>query len=467
MGNPCVRVARGLLLHGPEIREGKLTRRDFMKKIGVDNGTFRAAGGDIGAVGRPGLRFFDSGERNRLSFGPGAGLVLGVSLGSESLRAALVDANGELHHRYEAKPMRDQATASPERLLDRIREAADSVLTPAYGDERMTVGGALPFLGVSVAWPSPVTREKLPVGHALRHSGWRSGKPLTQYVARHLHVEESSSHALNDTAAAAVAVAYDQTTEAAHASQTHPRLTVVLRLAGGIGGAMVVVEQPQPDEEFGRTSGFPASVLIGGVDHLAGEVGHVPVDIGLVARLNEKLPAGLRPLEPGDCSCCAAGSPSRDHVEAYASARALARRIDPDRPWGEVMERVLDAPEENTHKRALEDVGELVAAGATGPLAMLNPGRVVLTGALAVPTVRHVVKKRLSEVHCYGTQPSFDFLEDEKANKFIRAKGAALVVLRRRVFRELPVLLHGDKRSVARKVKNLTVRLTRNPWDDG
>jgi predicted NBD/HSP70 family sugar kinase len=465
MGSVRIKVARGLLLHGEQIRDGALSRRRFLDEIGVDNGTLRSAAGKLGVKLRdPGVRFFQS-EKSRIGFGPGAGLALGVSLGFESLRATLVDANGECRVRYEGEPMPGQLAEPPEILLDRIRHGAGAVLAQAYGDEALTVNGAVPFLGLAVAWPTPLTRGKLPVGHALEHHAWRSGTPVTHHVASHLGIHGDRSHALNDAAAAAVAVAYEQTNRREHLEQRHPRMLVTLRVAGGIGSGMVVIEPPQDDAEFGRTSGFAKSVLIGGTDHHAGEIGHVPANLTLVAQLNEERPDGLGPLEPHRCSCTPADEPQLGHLESYAAAPALAQRLDPSRPHGEVVRRVLDDPDHEPHRRALEDSGTLVADALVGPLAMLNPASIVLTGALAGPAMEGAMKKTLAKGHRFGGQPTVAAVDDASLNKFIRAKGAALVVLRHHVHRELAGILDGTERVVCDKVRNLTTPLVAHPWE--
>lgn len=98
MGEANVKVAHGLLKKGPAIGN----RQDFLRStLRVAPNTFRSDnnGGMIGAVGsEEGVRFFDSSKRNSLAFGPGAGLVVGISIGYESLRAAIFDANGQHHH---------------------------------------------------------------------------------------------------------------------------------------------------------------------------------------------------------------------------------------------------------------------------------------------------------------------------------------------------------------------------------
>src|SRR5438046_796078 len=88
-------VARGILLHGGLDPAERLHRRRLLETLKVADATFRNAGEKLGArTDEPGLRFFDSSIAGRLAFGPGAGLVVGVAVGTESLRAAIVDANG-------------------------------------------------------------------------------------------------------------------------------------------------------------------------------------------------------------------------------------------------------------------------------------------------------------------------------------------------------------------------------------
>jgi predicted NBD/HSP70 family sugar kinase len=465
MKSPRTKVARGLLLHGRRISDGTFDRKRFLEKIGVDNGTLRSAAGELGAKrGSSGLRFFDSSQAGKIAFGPSAGLGIGVSLGNQSLRAALVDANGVSRATYEGKGMPGQLEESPEVLLDRIQEAAGVVLAKGFEEEALRVDGALPLLGVSVAWPAPLTRDKLPVGHALAHYSWRSGTPVNGRVANHLGIEIGRSHAMNDAAAAAIAVAYDQTTNREHIDQRHPRLTVTVRLAGGVGAGMVVVEPPQDHADFGPTSGFGKSVLIGGVDHHSGEIGHVPANLTLIDKLNSGLDEE-RQLVPRRCSCAPPDKPELGHLESYTGALALAARIDTGRAPEQVINEVVADPESDTHRKPLEDLGILLGDALVGPLAMLNPASVVLTGTLALAPVERAMKTTLDDVHRFGTVPTISRLEDPAEDKYVRARGAALVVLRRHVFRKFPDLLGGEEQLVCEKVRDLTMPLSANPWE--
>jgi hypothetical protein len=269
---------------------------------------------------------------------------------------------------------------------------------------------------------------------------------------------------MNDAAAAAIAVAYEQTTRREHLRQAHPRLTVTLRLAGGVGAGMIVVEPAQLDPDLGATSGFSKSVLIGGVDHLSGEIGHVPANRALIEQLDGEQEYEVGKLVPTSCSCAPLDEPELGHLESFAGGAALAARIDSSRPSDEVVSEVIADPEIPAHRQALEDIGSLTADALISPLAMLNPAALVLTGALALPPLERAMREKLSGVPRFGSQPTITSLTDE-ANTFIRARGAALVVLRRHVFRELPYLLGGDEHQVIEKVRGLTTPLLANPWE--
>lgn len=465
MPSHCTKVARGLLLYGEQIEKGTLDRQQFLKRIDVRNTSFRDAGEDLGAkAGKGGLRFFDSSERSHVRFGPGAGLVLGISVGTSSLRAAIVDANGVLYHSRECAPFVDQLSLAPAELLDRIRALAAQVLTAAFKDERLLVYGALPFLGVSVGWGSPVNREKRPLGLALRHPSWHKGVALNERVSQHLNIPRDRSHALNDAHAAAISVAWAQTREREHIDQRHPRMAIVLRLAGGISGASIIVEPPKLNSSLGQTSGFPDSILMGGMDMHAGEIGHVPLDRGIIAARNEDLPDGLLPLEAHTCSCTHRADPQPPHLEAYAAAPALAQRIAPGEPQCNVLAAIRANPGKHEHRRALEDVGALVGHALLGPVAMLDPVTITITGSLAFPIVRRMIAEYISEAQPFGGSPDIRALDAEE-DRFIRAQGAALVVLRHQVHRRLDELLGGKKAHVSELVAKHTVPLRQLPWE--
>lgn len=128
----------------------------------------------------------------------------------------------------------------------------------------------------------------------------------------------------------------------------------------------------------------------------------------------------------------------------------------------EVLSHLLDDPENAHHLRALGDVGALVGEALVAPVAMLNPATITLTGALAVRSVRDRIDERLSLEQRFGSDPEIVMLAEQE-NKFIRAKGAALALIRREVHRRLPELLEEDKFTTTQRVKALTQRFGTNP----
>lgn len=463
----AVRVARGLLLFGERIDAG-LNRQRLLKLVDVKNNSFRDAADELGATSTPGVHFFDSSE-GTLRFGPGAGLVLGVSVGTGSLRAALVDANGRLHHPKRLEPANGQLALKPTDLLDRIQAVVAEVLAASFDDSGLLVDGALPFLGISVAWAVPVDRDNRALGASL-HPSWLDGSSMRERVAQHLNIKRERSHALNDAHASAIGVAWHQTRHPDHQDQRHPRMGIVMRLAGTISAASIVVESPErvrhPEraQKLGPTSGFVASVLLGGRDLHAGELGHLSLDQALIDERNASLPDGLGRLTAYSCSCTTPGESVPDHLEAYGSATALAHRVAPTEPKCDVVDRIITTPDVEIHRRALEDVGVLVGHALRGPVLMLDPATITLTGTLAVPTVQKAVSEYLLANKPFGNQPDVQIMERE-TNRLIRVQGAALAILRAQVHRKLEELVGGQKREVTPHVRDLTVPLHTFPWD--
>jgi predicted NBD/HSP70 family sugar kinase len=466
MSDTCTKVGRGLLLYGPSLQaESGMNKAQFLRKVGVKDTTFRSAAEAIGGrEHESGLRFFRTSD-GAIAFGPGAGLVLGVSVGASSMRAAIVDANGMVWHTHDGPPCPGQLEADSSVILDRIRQAAGTVFMQALKNEALLVEGTLPLLGVAVAWPDAVNRNDKPAGRVLADDHWYTSQSLTQRVARHLNIDPERSHALNDANAAAIAVAFARTCKHEHERQKNPELTIVIRLAGGIGGATIIVEPPDHDESLGATSGFPKSVLLAGVDQLAGEIGHISLCDRTIRDVNGGRPRGLAALQTDSCSCHeSTGASSSHHLEAYASVGALTKRVAPDRARSEALGWILETAKESAVcTRALEDVGTLLGEALLGPIAWLNPAAIVLTGSLATTEVTRALEERIADSHPIVTHPHIQCLNGEE-NNFVRVRGAALAVLRRHVHRRLPAILGGPRKTLPDRVAHLTKRYQELPW---
>ncbi|MGA9286124.1 MAG: ROK family protein [Solirubrobacteraceae bacterium] len=465
MSGPISDVAQAILLHGSPTAGERLRRDSAFRAADVKPGTFRAAASGIGSKkGSPGLAFFDSTQAGRIAFGPGAGLAVGVSVGAEQIRAVLVDANGWEYHQEESPPLENQLAAEPTAVLNRIRATVSTVLQKTFDQSsELLIEGALPLLGCAVAWPTPVDRQRKAVGHALAHDGWRSGTPLDQRVADAIDIDGFHTYALNDAHAAAIAVAHRETHKKEHLAWGHPLLSIVLRLAGNIGAGVIVLEPPEVDKETGRKkSGFLKSTLIAGVDNHAGEIGHAQIAPSTITALNEKLPDRLAELTAQRCSCTSKDDPNPPHLEAYAAVLALTKRVNPMVERREALATILTNPSEEPNKRALADVGSLVAEALTAPVAVLNPANIVVTGSLALPEVCKGIKERVKSENKFGTAATVTTIPD-KDNDYLRAKGAALALIRNRVHREIDKLLGSNKEEVQVNVAELTTLLSENP----
>lgn len=466
---PTLRVARALVHYRHQVVRGQISRAVLLDEAEVPLATLRSAAADIGAQTKdPGLHFFDATGKGELRFGPGAGLVVGLSIGTSSLRAALVDAHGETVLSNALEPDEQQLKKSPPDLLEDVKKLAGHLVGRAF-EERpdLLVDGSLPLIGVSVAWPSPINRHKRPDGYALEHSRWKE-RNLNDRVSRALGLKPQRCNSLNDAEAAALTVAAERSIPSAHHDFPHPRMTLVLRLAGGIGGATIVIEPPKFDPEK-EVKGFPTSILLGGRDLHAGEIGHIRIGDGQITELNEGFQDDLLDLEPitaGHCSC-APREESEDvikHLEAYAAAPALARRLRLDPRDVGPLDALHDRPHDPRETRVLEDMGEMVAHALRGAIAVLDPAEIVLTGSLALETVRRKFETYLQQNEVFSAAPEVTRLEGEE-NQYVRARGAALAVVRRQLYRSLPELVGHSKAEVRHaQIERLTERVSKGIW---
>jgi predicted NBD/HSP70 family sugar kinase len=467
-GVTTLTVANEILLRGPVSPEGRLHRATLLDGLGIGDGAFRRAGHKLGAhQGEPGLRFFDSSVEGYLAFGPGAGLAIGVSVGTESLRACLVDANGWRyceHGRYDVERLR----LSPREIVGQIHDAVNAVIKQALEGQDLTVDGSLPILGIGVAWPTPVNRHAMAMGHALAHADWRGGAPLDSLVrsriAPSVPPSQFDSYAMNDAQAAALAVAHRQTRSTEGDGWPDPRLALVVRVAGGVGSGIVIVEKPRRRRERNKNdpigerleSGFVNTILVAGADNHAGEIGHAPIRRSFVDELNRRRkPRGLRALAAVPCSCGA--DPEETHVEAFACARSLAARFGND-PMYASLRKITEDEENPAHARALSDVGRLLGEALVAPVAVLNPATITLTGSLAVETVEHEIAARLTSAHPFGEDIVVTALNGHD-NDYVRATGAALAIIRNRVHRRLEELV--GRKGRVQPVEALGVRVAR------
>jgi predicted NBD/HSP70 family sugar kinase len=384
--------------------------------------------------------------------GPGMGLVVGISMGSESVRVGVVDANGTLHVEDELPALPGQLRSSPEGLLGRVRQAAVDTLRRAFDEPKLRMDdGTLALHGVAIAWPAPMNRDKVPGAAGLRDGGWRR---VDTKLRRRLTLPERTAaalgapftadtcHALNDVNAQALAIAFDKARARARepAGDDQWRVAMVVRVGGGLGSAIITLAPHDP-----KRLSFIDSRLIAGTNGYAGELGHLPVEPSVIAELNADCPFSEEEIaaldyETAKCSCG-----RMHHLEAFASGSALARRFkdsghtgdDPGTSDTELLRSILDGDLDAVQAHAVGDVGRLIGRALASPILMLDPYSITFTGSLAIEELEHGVQlERKVWTNAVGDSVKIETLTSEQG-AFAGVRGAALAVLRRHVYRKL------------------------------
>lgn len=85
-----------------------------------------------------------------------------------------------------------------------------------------------------------------------------------------------------------------------------------------------------------------------------------------------------------------------------------------------------------------------------------------MTGALAVRTVQLTLQRQLATAIVYGTPPHLSLLPDDE-NQYVRARGAALAVIRGAVHRRHVQLIGGKKLVAEENVRAHVLRLRASP----
>lgn len=401
-------------------------------------------------------RFMQGGHPAKL--GSGLGVVLGISVGKESLRAGLIDANGDLHCEVDRPPHRDQLDESPHRLLERVRGVAGEVLSSGLREESLWSQStpALRLIGVSVAWPSPVDRLGRPGGTVLRDPAWSAPSRdtgtiprLQERVASVLGGAFTPEHvyAVNDANAHALAVAFrGSRRRAGEPDQDRWRVALIVRVSGSLGAGTILAS---PHTE--RRLSFIDSKLIAGTNGFAGELGHVPIGKPIITERNKECPTGLVKLnyERAECSC----GPGRHHLEAFASADALLRRLEAsglEIPHGfrsrrSLVRTTFDGELSQNHVHALTDVGRILGRALANPILMLDPYSITLTGSLALEDVKQgVLLERGTWRSAIGDHVRVSYIDGED-NLYAGVRGAALAMMRNRLYRQLGAVLDGKQ----------------------
>jgi predicted NBD/HSP70 family sugar kinase len=418
---------------GPRVLEALLThgaRRLSLGSLAAAAGVSRRSMTDVAR------RLSDAGviTREPVAFGRESGLVLAVAVGSENVRAGLVDVNGDILLSNALAPEIDQMSHSPGDMLGRIRAAALPVL-----EEAVENWGSIPLLGAIAALPTPVGRDGYAHGYAFADKEWYT-VPLKDRVASGLggpFLQGTAVDVVNDANAGVMAIGFELARQRAEGPPgPHSEIIMTVRLGGGIGAGTLQLAPYRLGEHFALTR----SHLVVGSHGYAGELGHLPIN-GVWRAINEDRPANLAPLADWECSCR-----QRGHLEGMAGVHALKRRlsqsgykIDADEAVGPQLDRLLANPDDRV-QRALHDTGRLLGRALASPILMLDPQSITLTGYLARDAVaggitreQHLWSAGVSNTVSIGVLSGF-------MSDYVEVRGAALMMLRRRRFARLASL---------------------------
>jgi len=208
------------------------------------------------------------------------------------------------------------------------------------------------------------------------------------------------------------------------------------RDGGGIGAGTIALAP----HDRARLS-FIDSRLIEGANGFAGELGHLTVDRRIIDEINEagKL-TRLAPLPYDDwlCSCT-----RQHHLEVFASGTTVERRLQASgvsipaqgAERAEVIRSALEGDPDERLVNAVRDAGRVLGRALAGPILMLDPHRITITGSLAndqlvdgIQRERDAWENAISdsvEVLCHGGE----------LGAFAGVRGAALAIVRRHVYR--------------------------------
>jgi predicted NBD/HSP70 family sugar kinase len=385
-------------------------------------------------------------ERETASFGPGAGLMVAVGVGTENIRAALVDANGDLHCKDEAAPDRGQLSEPPVYILRRLRTLVLSVLENALDNKALIDSkGSLSLVGLAVAWPGPIQRDGYARTVIFEDPEWQT-VPLAQRVSASLGGPFGNAalvDCINGANAAVASIAFDRPRRVEDRQRPHSETIMAVRIGGVVGAGTMRVPRWAVD----GTHPFLSSQLFVGTNGHAGELGHFPIAESAVRSVNAQRPHRLAPLASRDCSCG-----KRGHLEGFIGAGAVADRlahsgyrIDLTRSLGPQLDPLLDTPDEVVG-RALHDVGRLLGKALASPVLMLDPASITLTGYFARREVISGIRGEQALLSS-GFATGVDVGElPGGPSPFVEVRGAALLRLRRLVYRDLVCLTDETRR---------------------
>lgn len=388
--------------------------------------------------------------KSPLRLGPAFGFVLSIAIGVETLRAGLIDPNGDALCTVDMpRSSDDLRKLDPTELLDRVVACVDALMVQIRDQLALSPGSPVPLLGIATAWPSPVRGSGRPAGPGLS-SEWQDPAArgtLREEVAARLGMPVGRVHAMNDAFAHGLAISFDKSRvevrdfAAQGDSDLATKIAIFLRVGGGLGVSTMLLEP----NRSGRI-GWIDSRLLGGSRSIAGGLAHLPVDPKTIADINSASSwtrewlAPMDPLRP--CGVCG----SVGHLDGFVSGLALQERVEQSDISREDLHAVLrdiDVGSRTTsddvfnpvHK-ALTDIGTILGIAMAGPVLLLDPSIVVLSGSLAREPVRRGIDvARERWMPAWGEQMQIETVPPD-SQPLVGVRGAALAVFRRHVHRK-------------------------------
>lgn len=388
-------------------------------------------------------------DRQPLRLGPACGYVLALDIGFGDARAALVDANGiaSFVFRSPVPPSSSERSSSAPtipRLLAPVPELVQQVLASAVAEPSKFPRR---LLGISCAWASPVRKDGHPFGGIL--AGERSSLSLIEHLRTALPWAERYElpiRVMSGAVADAFAVTFDDLDglRSSSAPADERQSVLLVRLDHHVESVAFTASTHAP------SSGPLSSMHLwsGHEGRAGGDLGHVHVDESLVRALNAKRPRHLEPLDlHARCSCGAT-----NHLAALISSDAVWRRLSPGAAHHPAWSAGEEAPPELLH--AFADVGQLLGAALHVATAVLAPDSIYLSGPLGHPLVAEGVRRTLWDTQTDRSAPLADLrtVEDQPVTTL---RGAALPVLRERVYRMLALAQEPDWNSVGPQLEQV------------
>jgi predicted NBD/HSP70 family sugar kinase len=340
--------------------------------------------------------------------GPRVGQVLVFDVGWRHMRIALCDVHGRV-----LKTKRRTINLEPRHgTADSVRTIRDRVRALT---EEIVEGSEPPLIvGATVVWPAAIPREpSRPVRAGPRQRAWRN------VDLRHLFSDEINKSFTrtrlpvffqNDADAQALGEAYYGVGRGA-------RNLLLIKICEGIGAGLVVDGH-----------------VYEGADGKAGEIGHVVPNLPEDWDESTATPTSKRQT----CTCG-----SRNHLESYASAKAMIRELFDDSDpssYEACIEQILSHRDEYVVQEVLERSGVIIGRTLWPSVQMLNPDCIIISAEPDDPTLFDTIRSSLrtgSQIEGERIKRAMPPSHNEPA---ISLRGGALSAVREYL---LPRLRHG------------------------